>query len=164
MTLVSVLKSGNSFAQVSGNPVLDSLDGLRRAPLQTLLAPSWGAVDRAAFGLYRVDVTAPEGMQWTRGFTAVSGMPVAQFEPIPVVVPKSVTMRQARLALLGANLLSAVNTAVVAMPGTSGEAARIEWEFSGEVQRNQPLVVALGLALGLSAAQLDALFIAAGAL
>lgn len=78
--------------------------------------------------------------------------------------PQAVTMRQARLALLGADLLSSVNAAIAAMPGTSGEAARIEWEFSSEVRRNQPLVVALGPALGMSATQLDALFIAAAKL
>lgn len=79
-------------------------------------------------------------------------------------VPQAVTMRQARLALLGAGLLSSVNTAVASMPGAQGEAARIEWEFSSEVRRTQPLVLAMGPMLGLTDAQLDALFVAAAAL
>lgn len=79
-------------------------------------------------------------------------------------VPQAVTMRQARLALLCAGMLAAVNAAIAAMPGVQGEAARIEWEFSSEVKRAQPLVMALGPVLGLSDAQLDALFISAGAL
>ena len=90
--------------------------------------------------------------------------PAPSTAPPPPVVPTAVTMRQARLALLGAGLLSQVNSAIAAMTGMQGDAARIEWEFSSDVRRQQPLVMALGPALGLSAAQLDALFVAAGAL
>ena len=86
--------------------------------------------------------------------------------PLPPApeVPQAVTMRQARLALLGAGLLSSVNTAVASMTGEQGDAARIEWEFSSEVRRTQPLVLAMGPILGLTDAQLDALFVAAAAL
>lgn len=77
---------------------------------------------------------------------------------------KSVTMRQARLALLQAGLLTTVNNAVASMTGAQGEAARIEWEYSGEVQRDKALVQALAPVLGLTDAQLDALFVAAAAL
>lgn len=76
-------------------------------------------------------------------------------------VPQVVTMRQARLALLQAGKLDAVNDALVAMTGAEGVAARIEWDYSSEVQRTRPLVVALGSALSLD---LDALFVAAAAL
>ncbi len=82
----------------------------------------------------------------------------------PVIVPQSVTMRQARLALAGAGLLQSVNSAISAMPGAAGDAARIEWEFSNEVHRDQTLVAALTPALGITGAQLDQLFIAAAAL
>lgn len=80
------------------------------------------------------------------------------------VVPASVTMRQARLALLQAGLLNTVNDAVAAMPGVEGQAARIEWEYSQEVQRNKALVQALAPVLNLTDAQLDQLFIAASTL
>ena len=89
---------------------------------------------------------------------------VVQPMPQPPVVPTVVSMRQARLALLGAGLLATVNAAVAAMPGAAGEAARIEWEYSGEVHRNKALVQALAPVLGLNDAQLDALFVAAAAL
>lgn len=82
----------------------------------------------------------------------------------PAPVPNIVTMRQARLALLAAGLLPAVNAAVAAMPGAEGDAARIEWEFSGTVERNWPLVEALAVALNLTEQQLDDLFVAAAAL
>lgn len=78
--------------------------------------------------------------------------------------PKRVTMRQARLVLLNAGLLSAVNTAIANMPGIEGEAARIEWDYSNEVVRNQPLTLSLASALGLTPEQMDALFVQASTL
>jgi len=79
-------------------------------------------------------------------------------------VPERVTMRQARLALLGAGLLSSVNAAIDSLPEPAKSAALIEWEYSSEVWRNRPFVQQLGGALGLSSAQLDALFIQAATL
>lgn len=79
-------------------------------------------------------------------------------------VPKVVTMRQARLALLGAGLLAQVNTAVANMPGTEGDAARIEWEYAQEVRRDSPLVAGLSAALGLTDEALDNLYKAAAGL
>ena len=83
---------------------------------------------------------------------------------LPPAIPHAVTMRQARLALRQAGLLQTVNDAVASMPGAAGEEARIEWEYSQEVQRDKALVLSLAPALGLSSAQLDALFLAASAL
>lgn len=79
-------------------------------------------------------------------------------------VPTSVTMRQARLALLGAGLLASVDAAIASLPSPQKEAAQIEWDYSSSVERNRPFVLTLGAAFGLSSAQLDALFIAAAAL
>lgn len=79
-------------------------------------------------------------------------------------VPAAVTARQARLALLQAGLLSSVVAAVDAMAGPEGEAARIEWEYALGIERESPLVLALASQLGLTEAQVDALFISAKAL
>lgn len=79
-------------------------------------------------------------------------------------IPRIVTMRQARLALSRSGLLTAVNAALAAMPGTEGEEARIEWEFSGTVERDKPLVQSLALALGITSQQLDELFTLAASL
>lgn len=84
--------------------------------------------------------------------------------PPPVVVPKMVTMRQARRALLDANLYANVQGAIAAIPGVAGDAARIDWEFASTVNRDDPLVTALAGALSLTEADLDDLFIAAGAI
>jgi hypothetical protein len=79
-------------------------------------------------------------------------------------VPPEVTMRQARLALLNAGLLSAVETAIDALPEPPRTAARIEWDHSNTVQRNNAFVLQLGGLLGLTPQQLDSLFIAAAQL
>lgn len=82
------------------------------------------------------------------------------FKELPVV-PKSVTARQARLALLGVGLLQTVNMFLENMSGIEGESARIEWEYASEIQRHSPLVDTLGPALGLTSQQIDQLFIEA---
>lgn len=92
------------------------------------------------------------------------GVIVWEIAAAPVSVPAEVTMRQARLALLGAGKLAAVDAAIDALPDPQKAAARIEWDYSSTVRRQQPLVLALAPALGLSTGQLDALFIAAAAL
>lgn len=81
--------------------------------------------------------------------------------PLPVAVPRQVTMRQARRALLAAGKLSAVDAAIASLASPQKEEAEIDWEFSSMVERDWPLVHALGPALGLSEAGLDNLFIEA---
>lgn len=117
---------------------------------QWLAAPDDSTIAR--FGFVRADFP--------------NAAPPALPEYVPPVskVPKVVTMRQARLALLGAGLLADVNAAVAAMVGADGDAARIEWEFAATVERDSPLVQGLTAALGLSATQLDGLFEAGAAL
>lgn len=78
--------------------------------------------------------------------------------------PKSVTMRQARLALHAAGLLAGVEAAIAALPEPTKTQAQIEWEYSNEVQRNNGIVAQLSPALGLTEAQLDALFVSAAAI
>lgn len=93
------------------------------------------------------------------------GMPLDTPEPvIPVVVPSSVTMRQARLALLQSGYLEQVNAILAGMTGVEGEAARIEWEYAQEVVRESPLVQGLAAALPLTEGELDQLFTLAGGL
>lgn len=83
-------------------------------------------------------------------------------EPAPV--PTSVSMRQARLALLGAGLLSTVDATIAAMSEPAKTEALIEWEYSSEVWRHRPFVQSMGAALGLDDAQIDDLFVTAAAL
>lgn len=78
--------------------------------------------------------------------------------------PAAVTMRQARLALLAAGLVDSIDAAIGSMPSPQREAARIEWEYSQEVQRHNGFVSVLAPLLGLTDAQVDALFFTAAGL
>lgn len=102
---------------------------------------------------------AQNGYLWD-GTTATPPPP----PPAPDPVPAEITMRQARLVLLGAGLLSGVQTAIDGLPEPQRSAANIEWEFSNTLQRRNPFVLTLGPALGLTDAQIDALFIQGAAL
>lgn len=79
-------------------------------------------------------------------------------EPEPEPVPNAVTMRQARLALLAAGKLAAVDAAIANLPEPDRTAAQIEWEYSQEVRRDKQFVAMLAPALGLSEEALDDLF------
>lgn len=77
----------------------------------------------------------------------------------PPVVPEAITMRQARLALFAAGLLDSVDAAISSLPSPQREAARIEWEYATEVRRDSPTMALIGAALGLTAEEIDALFV-----
>lgn len=75
-------------------------------------------------------------------------------------IPQVVTMRQARLAIEAAGLTAQLDTAIADLD----KAAQITWEYAQEVHRNNPYVVGLGTALGLTSEQIDNLFIQAATL
>lgn len=79
-------------------------------------------------------------------------------------IPTQVSMRQARLALLGAGMLAGVDAFIDSLPSPQKEAARIEWEYAATVDSGGALTVALAAALSLNSAALDALFTSAAAL
>ena len=80
-------------------------------------------------------------------------------------VPQSVTMRQARLALLGAGLLDQVDAAIASISDpVQRKAAEIEWEYAQTVDRNSPFTQQMAVGLNLTAEQLDALFTQAAGL
>ena len=69
-----------------------------------------------------------------------------------------ITMRQCRLALLGAGLLDSVDTALASLPEPDKSAATIAWEYGATVERLSTFVVGMGPLLGLSDLEVDALF------
>jgi len=85
---------------------------------------------------------------------------IAPYVAPPPVIPKLITMRQAKLALLQQGLLSSVNTAIE----QSDEAVKIEWEYATEVKRSGTLVQAIASGLNLTEQQLDDLFVLAASL
>lgn len=79
-------------------------------------------------------------------------------------IPQSVPMAAARKVLRAQGIKDADVRAAIAnstMTDAKKEDALIDWEFEPNVHRASPLVAALGPALGLTADQMDALFIAA---
>lgn len=78
-----------------------------------------------------------------------------------ISVPSRVTMRQARLALHAAGLLSQVEAAINALPEPNRTVARIEWDYASEVHRASEFVTLLGAALELDKQSLDDLFLKA---
>ena len=79
----------------------------------------------------------------------VSELPVS---PLPIT---TVTMRQARLALLQSGLLATIETAITT--GTD-EAMKVEWEYATEVKRDWASLMALTTSLGMTSLELDDLF------
>lgn len=77
-------------------------------------------------------------------------------------VPEKVTARQAVQALISVNKLHLVQPAIDAIADPVQRAmVQAEWDKSQDFERNRPTLVALATAIGLDAAGLDALFIAA---
>jgi hypothetical protein len=86
---------------------------------------------------------------------------IANPAPAPVAVPQEVTRRQIFLALLATS--SSLTRAAI-RGGLVDEAALIEFDEAITFKRTHPLVAALASSLGLSDAEVDAIFIAAAAL
>lgn len=83
----------------------------------------------------------------------------------PAPVPEVVTRRQAKQALAISGKLSLVQPAINAIPdSTQRTLIQIEWDDSQEFQRNRASVIAIGTAIGLDSAGIDALFVAAAVL
>jgi len=106
----------------------------------------------------RIVVDVMTGQQTSVDLTPQEVKEVNDRQALPPPVPSVVTMRQARLALLSAGLLSQVDDAVNALKGAEGDAARVEWEYSGAVQRDWPLVATLSTSLGVTDGQMNDLF------
>lgn len=82
----------------------------------------------------------------------------------PIKIPASVTMRQARLALLAAGKLADVEAAINALPEPPKTPALIEWNYSNEVLRHNGFVSQIAPLIGMTPADLDAIFIEASQL
>jgi hypothetical protein len=86
--------------------------------------------------------------------------------PAPVVlVPKQVTRRQARQALLLAGLLSSVQPQIdLIADATERGLMQIWWDDSLDFDRSNAALITMATALGLDSAAIDALFVTAATL
>ena len=82
------------------------------------------------------------------------------------MVPAAVAKFRVRIAMSRAGISeAAVETVLNGMSnGQAKTEALIWWKQANDLERNHPVVAHLGVALGLTAAQIDALFVAAAAL
>lgn len=133
----------------------------------------WPAQELEAVGLWRDDMIAPAGdvpegkISTGRTVERVNGVVtfvhVLEDAP-PPSAPQSISMRQARLALLSAGLLSQVEAAIDGLEEPERTAARIEWEYATELRRDHALIAALAAEVNLTEEQVDDLFVAAAEL
>ena len=75
-------------------------------------------------------------------------------------VPASVALWKAKAALQAAGFLTAANTAVAA----SSVAVQSFWAQASMLDRNDPIMLSIAAGLGLTSAQVDALFVSAAAI
>lgn len=109
-------------------------------------------------------VELQEGALVSLGWEYVSGeFKVPDSVTPEVQVPSSVKIRQIKLALLKANKLSAVPSAISSLPSPKKEEVEIEWQYATDVQRNG-FIVSLLEALQITPAEGDNLFIQASTL
>lgn len=162
-------KEGNaqpvSLAGEAGFPIEDILDGLQATALSDLAAAQAAkATAEAALTAKQAELDTTIAAHTTA--LAAKDAEIARLMaliPAPVIVdgvPQTVTMRQARLALLASGLLDDVTAAVAG----AGQAAQIEWEYASDVGRNATLIQSLAGVMGLTDEQLDGLFVLAATL
>jgi hypothetical protein len=114
-----------------------------------------------------VDVTVvTEGKQRTGEPTGAANAAMRQWEvtydleDIPVPVPAVVAMWRGRIALDRAELLDAVDELIAQQP----REVQIRWQYAVELHRDDALLNAMAVALGLTSEQVDDLFRVAAAL
>lgn len=91
--------------------------------------------------------------QRLRDYVEAGGV-IEPYAAPPPPVPTTVTPRQARIALLQAGLLDAVEAAIAA----SDRQTQLTWEYAVEFRRDDALINGIGTQLNLTSEQIDALF------
>ena len=88
-----------------------------------------------------------------------NGIPNA---PILQLVPESVTPRQLRIALFSIGITESIIDAMLnSLPDPTKTIARITWDYSTLIYRNNPILEQMAPSLGFTTQQVDDLFIAA---
>jgi hypothetical protein len=78
-----------------------------------------------------------------------------------IIIPQSITMRQARLWLAKNNLLSQVDAIISSLIGTEGDLAKIEWEYATTLDKSNALFQQIASQLNFTEEQIDNFFIEA---
>lgn len=114
------------------------------------------AADRAAWAAYRAALRDLPANYIGTGPIQWPAIPTPAADAVPPVI----SARQARLWLVRHGIdLAAVDAAIASVPdAVTRESVRVEWEYGTEVHRDSQWLAALGPALDLDAATLDAAF------
>jgi hypothetical protein len=121
--------------------------------------PNNSSIRCDSYGITFFVPCAPGNTDYARIMELVSAgeLTIAAYVPPPTPPVTQITMRQCRLQLLDSGLLDDVDAAV----SQADRAVQIEWEYATVVDRNSPLVTAIGTSLGLDEADIDQLFVEA---
>jgi hypothetical protein len=133
-------------------------DGVNDAVLE------WTGGDGIPSGYTRTPPPSHDATQhavWTGTHWAVMEGQLPPLSDPPRLIPQVISMRQCRLVLLQAGLLSQVQSLI---DSTEDQAAKIEWEYANEVYRQAPLVQIITQELSLTPEQVDDLFISGATL
>lgn len=111
----------------------------------------------------------PEGMcaKWNGSSFDIVELPKKQnenFNTVELIKPSVVSMRQARKALFNAGKYSTIDDAINNLPEPQRTEAKIDWEYAQTVERSSSLVLQLSEMLGMTASEVDDLFLAASKL
>jgi hypothetical protein len=105
-------------------------------------------------------INAATGETLVRDATPAEVAEIETLRNAPLPVPTVISRRQARLALLNAGLLDAVEAIIAKAP----PAVRITYEDATEWWRDDPLIASFSVSLGLTTEQVDNLFLEASRL
>ncbi|MEN2430714.1 hypothetical protein [Comamonas sp. F1-6] len=151
-----------------GAVAVDVVGLVQRPTGNVIHGPEGDVAEMAAVPGWHVNLSerVPELQQYEIDAPATPDRVFAGSDDVaPPRVPARVTRRQARQALALAGLFAAVQPAIDAIPDPQQrQLAQIEWDDSQDFERERPLLIELGHAIGLDDAGIDELFIQAGAL
>lgn len=144
-------------ARAAGEP--DAAD----APAPVLALADWRAAEPEG-GQHEtdaMDAAEAEGAAWQQArvdaLAELDRLAALPLEHGPRPVPAAVYMWQAKAALAAVGKLEAANAVVAQAPA----AVAIAWEYASHISRDAVAVAGIGAALGMTSADIDALFRAA---
>ena len=152
---VDVVIAGNGSGVVmaaTGGTEPDPRDATRQVPVYAAQA----GFHLSLFWSGPTPPTFPAGNLATSSPVDIVGTPVV----VPPV-PQQVALWQARAVLAAQNLLTAADAAVAA---TNDPVLTNVWQYGNFISHDSPNIAKLGAVLGLTSAQIDALFVAADAI
>jgi len=155
---IVVRQIGDGFAVIpAGDITVGEGADLIQIPRENLTI--WSAEECAAHGLWVIDLPTPPAGQRLSSYTVVGGVSPSVDALFVADVPAKVSRAQAKIALLNAGLLEAVQAAI---DSSSDGALKIWFADATDWERSNSYLNSLASTIGLTAEQVDNLFMAAG--